>query len=495
MFAGVRDGDLESLAWVVVFILLLGFGVNYILQKLGTSKYSELVLDRKLPPSYSVGLPIVGNIISFLRDPLALVWDAYRKCGPCFTVQLAHKRLTFFIGPQAHVSFFRGNDDELSQTEPYSFSVPVFGRGVLYDAPIHIRLQQLRVLSVRLRVDILNSYVPMMISEARAFFKRWGESGEVDLMKELGGLIILTASRCLMGREVRENMFEEVSSLIHDLDQGMQPISVLAPHLPTSQHRKRDEARRELSRLFEPIIRKRRNGETHEDDMLQWLIDAKYRDGTSFSDEDIVGLLVAAIFGGQHTSVITSTWLGMHLLRSPSYLARIIEEQKEVLKKNDDVLAYDALVQMDELHRAMKETLRMHPPLIFLIRKVLEPRRVLDGKYGVPEGDYVIVSPDVSGKLPDVYLNSEQWDPDRFAPPRQEDRKAPFSFLGFGAGRHGCMGEGFATLQVKTIWSVLLSLFDLEAVGDKVPEPDYGALVVGPKLNTCFVKYRRKAKE
>ena len=35
-------------------------------------------------------------------------------------------------------------------------------------------------------------------------------------------------------------MFEQVSSLLHDLDDGMRPISVLFPYLPTEPHRKRD---------------------------------------------------------------------------------------------------------------------------------------------------------------------------------------------------------------------------------------------------------------
>jgi sterol 14alpha-demethylase len=35
-------------------------------------------------------------------------------------------------------------------------------------------------------------------------------------------------------------MFEEVSTLLHDLDDGMRPISVMFPYLPTGPHRKRD---------------------------------------------------------------------------------------------------------------------------------------------------------------------------------------------------------------------------------------------------------------
>ena len=45
-----------------------------------------------------------------------------------------------------------------------------------------------------------------------------------------------------VGREVREQMFDKVASLLHDLDEGMRPLSVVAPYFPTAYHRKRDRS-------------------------------------------------------------------------------------------------------------------------------------------------------------------------------------------------------------------------------------------------------------
>lgn len=182
----------------------------------------------------------------------------------------------------------------------------------------------------------------------------------------------------------------------------------------------------------------------------------------------------------------------MHLLRNANVLERVLEEQKQVLDEFNGKLCYGALVKMNLLHACMKESLRMHPPLIFLMRKVLEARWVLGGKFEIPEDDIVIASPSIAGMLPDVFAEPSKWDPDRFLPPREEDRAAPYSFLGFGAGRHGCMGEGFAYLQVKAIWSILLNEFEIEAIGASVPEPNLNALVVGPHIGTCMVRYKRK---
>lgn len=72
------------------------------------------------------------------------------------------------------------------------------------------------------------------------FFAKWENEGEVDLKAELEQLIINTASRCLLGQEVRNNNLEKVSSLFHDLDNGMLPLSVMFPYLPIPAHNRRD---------------------------------------------------------------------------------------------------------------------------------------------------------------------------------------------------------------------------------------------------------------
>jgi cytochrome P450 len=72
------------------------------------------------------------------------------------------------------------------------------------------------------------------------------------------------------------------------------------------------------------------------------------------------------------------------------------------------------------------------------------------------QGDIVAASPNFSHVLPTVFSDPTAYDPERFAAPREEDKKKPFSFIGFGGGRHACIGQNFAYLQIKAIWAVLL---------------------------------------
>jgi sterol 14-demethylase len=43
--------------------------------------------------------------------------DGYAKLGEVFTVPVAHKRVTFLIGPEVSPHFFKATDDEMSQSE------------------------------------------------------------------------------------------------------------------------------------------------------------------------------------------------------------------------------------------------------------------------------------------------------------------------------------------------------------------------------------------
>lgn len=252
-----------------------------------------------------------------------------------------------------------------------------------------------------------------------------------------------------------------------------------------------------MVRLFSNVIQKRRReGERH-NDVLQVFMDAEYRDGSKPTDQEVTGLMIALLFAGQHTSTITSTWTALYLMTKPDLKKRVLEEQEKLVGGAGDTLSFEQVNQMDLLGRCMKESIRLHPPLIFLMREVLTELKTPN--HTIPKGDIVVAAPGVSMQLPPpegAFSNPQQFDPDRFATGREEDKpkgdedNKKFKYVGFGGGLHSCMGERFAYLQVKTLLSVLFRNFDLELVTE-FPEPDYTAMVVPPKSPTT-VRYRRK---
>jgi sterol 14-demethylase len=80
----------------------------------------------------------------------------------------------------------------------------------------------------------------------------------------------------------------------------------------------------------------------------------------------------------------------------------------------------------------------------------------------------------INNNVPHIYKDPKIYDPDRFGPDRAEDKiGGRFSCTSFGGGgKHGCVGESYAYMQIKVIWSHLLRNFDLKLMFP-VPEPDW----------------------
>ncbi|CAI7847532.1 unnamed protein product [Closterium sp. NIES-54] len=470
----------------------------------------------KQPPVVPT-IPLIGGLLKFMKGPIPLIKDAYAKYGSVFTVNVLHMRMTFLIGPEATTHFYKASEDQLSQREVYKYNVPTFGPGVVFDVDYPIRMEQFRFFADSLKPTRLRTYVDMMVEEAQDFFSQWGDEGEVDLKDAMARLIILTASRCLLGREVREGMADRVSDLFHTLDLGMLPISVLFPYLPIPAHKRRDEARKELAGIFGRIVRARKESGRVENDMLQvplptLLLLFPFPLTPPFLCSTLSSLSLSPSPLPPHSPMVSpslhpspaplpSSPPGppsppptlVHLPRRDDILSGVVAEQQAVMARHGGTLNYDVLSEMDSLHRVMKEVLRLHPPLVMLLRYAQQPFTVTghEGKtYTVPKGTVVAAAPAFSNRLGYIYSKPDEFDPERFAAGREEDRAMPFSFTAFGGGRHGCMGENFAYMQGKTVWSVLLRNFELELI-TPFPPVDWDSLVVGPK-GPVMVRYKRR---
>ena len=66
-----------------------------------------------------------------------------------------------------------------------------------------------------------------------------------------------------------------------------------------------------LAAIFDKVIVARRESGASEPDVLQTFIDARYKDGSRLTNDQVLGMLIAVLFAGQHTSSITSTWTGL----------------------------------------------------------------------------------------------------------------------------------------------------------------------------------------
>ena len=135
----------------------------------------------------------------------------------------------------------------------------------------------------------------------------------------------------------------------------------------------RDAARAKLVALVQGIIdRRRARGKVAREDrdLLDVLISLKKEDGADQFDADIItGIFISMMFAGHHTSSGTASWAMIELMRHPDVMADVVAELDELYADGSEV-SFQALRSIPVLEAALKETLRLHPPLIILMRLV-----------------------------------------------------------------------------------------------------------------------------
>ena len=159
-------------------------------------------------------------------------------------------------------------------------------------------------------------------------------------------------------------------------------------------------------------------------------------------------------------------------------------------------MTYEELKTLPVLDSVIRETLRMHPPIHSIMRKVVDDLPVppslsapsKDGAYVVPKGYFVLSSPAVSQVDPKAWANPLVWDPTRWSDPEgfaaqayklyadENGEKVDYGFGAvskgtespyqpFGAGRHRCIGEQFAYLQIGTVIATIIRKLELRLEG------------------------------
>ncbi|MAQ16330.1 MAG: cytochrome P450 [Sandaracinus sp.] len=441
------------------------------------------------PPRLNRELPLVGHMAEFVKNPFALLQRAQREGGELVALRLLHQDVVLATGPEANEAFFRAPDDQLCRREAYKLMTPIFGEGVVFDAPGPRLEEQMRMVMRMLRDQRMRGYPPIICDETRKQVSSWGERGEVDLLELMKDVTMYASSRCLIGDEFRDGMSHAFHEAYDHLEKAIHPVAYIYPHAPLPAFKRRDAARRRLVERVEAIIARRKRTGDRPDDGLQALLDAEYKDGEGLSPHEITGILIAIMMAGHHTSAGTATWTILELIRRPECLAKVRAEVDAAFAAEGE-LTYQALRQMRYLHDVIKEVLRLHPPLIFLFRKVLKPWT--HNGYTVPAGSFLCASPGVSHRIASVFPNPERFDPDRYA--RGEDAD-PFAWIAFGGGKHKCTGNAFGLLQLKAVAATLLHEWDFElAQPDDSYRDDYDNATVLPKL-PCKVRFRRRATE
>ncbi|KAI3993729.1 hypothetical protein MKX01_002742 [Papaver californicum] len=376
---------------------------------------------------------------------------------------LRSKLLKQGINGPAPSSFLYGNVPDMKTIHSTAVKVPIDERSV--------------------KEDHLSSLFP--------YFEQWRNEYDIRVDLDLRSFSADVISKACFGSSY--NKGKEIFTKIRALQELMakQGLFIGIPgssYLPTKNNKKIWRLEKEISGLILKVVKQRREAKT-EKDLLQMILEGANNESLRLqsTDQFIVDNCKNIYFAGFETTATSASWILMLLATHPEWQTRVRTEVSEICE--GFYPDFNMLRKMKLLTMVIQETLRLHPPAMFVSREAFKD--VTIGDINVPKG--------VAVWLPLVTLHRDPklWGPDAgdFNPDRWLQGTAgactvPQVYMPFGVGPRICLGQNFAVIELKIILSLILSKFSftLSPQYRHSPacrltlEPEYGVDLIVSKI-------------
>ncbi|HEU4568378.1 MAG TPA: cytochrome P450 [Marmoricola sp.] len=338
---------------------------------------------------------------------------------------------------------------------------PLLGNGLLTSGGEEWARQR-KMIAPAFRPTEVERFDQIMTDAAAHLAERWrraGENGEaVRVDHDLTALTLTVIARAMLGADIAGvgdgfgRAVDEVNRFIGHFD-------------PASEGGGREGFRRAkafLDAVTRTIVAARRATGQENDDLLG----AMLASGHAMTATDLRDQVLTIVMAGHETTAKALTWTLYLLDRHPDAARAVRAEVDEVLGGDRTPTAAD-LPRLTACQRAIKEAMRLYPPVWLISRRSVEADMV--GGYAIPPGTLVCVSPYVLHRDPRYWPDPETYAPDRFA---AEHTHAGHQYLPFGGGPRVCVGRHFALVEATLVLAVLLRAVRPELVPGFPVEPE-----------------------
>jgi cytochrome P450 len=384
--------------------------------------------------------------------------------GPVFKRDLRDGgRFVYMVGPEANRFVLFSHRDYFSHAQGWTPALgPFFGTGLLnmdgQEWATHRRMMNPAFTAAYMAV-----YLPVMHRVIARRSDPWAERGEVDLYAEAREIAFDVAAEALVGFTTGAEV-DRLRDLFYAL---------LHPNYdPQTESELQFEARMaqveaELAELLLPMVQTRRAAAANQaaSDVLGMMVHARDEHGAALSDAQLVDHVKILLVAGHETTTTLASWLLYLLCTHSEHLARARAEMAQVLGDSglgSEPPSLEQLRALRFLGYASAEAGRLQSPVRMAPRGVVKPFEF--GGYLIPEGTRIRYAIAAGHRLPHIFPDPERFDPDRFAPPREEDRKQPYALVTFGGGPRVCIGMNMAQVEVKALAARVLRRYDLTPV-------------------------------
>ncbi|PON72326.1 Cytochrome P450, E-class, group I [Parasponia andersonii] len=390
-----------------------------------------------LPPSPR-RLPLIGNLHHLGTHPHRSLRALSHKYGPLMLLHLGHTP-TLVVSSEEIVTEIVKKHDVIFSDRPQTTAAEIilYGCHDIAFAPYGEYWRQARkicvleLLSLK-RVKEFNfvreEETALLVNRIRKLACPSGDS--INLSEMLIATSNNIISRCILGQRFEE---ENGRSSFGDISRRVMTDFMafsVRDFFPNKYLRWIDVATgligrltasfRALDTFFDQVLEEHKaviNSTDHNGsglkDFVGILLGLK-RDGMldfELTQDNIKAILMDMFVGGSDTTSTAMEWLMAELVRNPREMKKAQEEVRRVVGNKSEI-TMDDINQMEYLKFVIKENLRLHPPLPFLV-----PRKTLSsielGGYNIPEMTRVFINAWAIQRDPSVWDKPEEFLPER----------------------------------------------------------------------------------
>ena len=418
-----------------------------------------------LPGDY--GLPVFGHTWGLLTNGPKLTESMVARYGPVFRSSALFQRSVALVGPDAARFVLLDQDQNFAARPAWNTILGgLFDNGLLLrDLDDH--RSHRRALQQAFKKPVLESYCRTLNAFLAEGIGSWPVDRYFDLYPAVKKLLLDNAIESFFGDDPTRDVAPLNRAFIDMLNAT---LAIVRRPLPGTNWRKGVRGRRTLEAYLESQLgaRKAKPG----DDFFSTLCQAADDEG-ALNDREIIDHLLFLLFAAHDTTSSTLSSMTRILCEHPQWQERLREEFSAL---PDGPLQLDHFAQLPQVDGFFRETLRLHPPVPAIIRRAAKDFEW--GGYALPANTAVFLPVRFNHRLPEFWSSPGTFDPERWLPGREEQKKHSFQWLPFGGGAHKCLGLHFAEMQTKIFLFHLLRSYRITADPGHKPRVRYVPLEI-----------------
>ncbi|XP_010494611.1 PREDICTED: cytochrome P450 705A5 [Camelina sativa] len=441
------------------------------------------------PPAF----PIIGHFHLLLAARIHMSFQKISsKYGPLLHLRIFNVPVILISSPAIAYEIFRAQDINISSRGVAAIDESLaFGSAGFVHAPYgdYWKFMKKLIVTKVLGPKAMEQSRSVRNEELELFYKTLLDKAmkkeSVDFFEEAVRLVNNTLCTMTMGRScsVENNEAGRVMELVAELATLSKKFLLgkmlrnIFEKLGISPFKKKIM---DVSRRFEELLDKiileheEKPEDTEGKDFMDLLL-ADSRDENAeykITKKHIKSLFTELFLGATDTSSTSTQWVMAEIINNPKIFQRVREEIDSVVGKTRLIQETD-LPNLPYLEAVIKEALRLHPSVPFLVREFRDECTI--GGFYVPNKTTLVVNVYAMMRDTDFWEDPDEFKPERFlASSRKEEdvKERFFNYIPFGSGRRKCPGSNLGSIFIGTVIGMMVQCFDWEIKGGKVKMED-----------------------